>query len=182
MTSDAKVSTVSTLLFTTPLFTFFVQNSSPQYIPAHHEESRLGLAIPSILAPFLGMGKEGGPQNQQNIRCPAAPSRGRGLLNIPANPEAVFASIKIAVLQRYNCENGVMAADYPTTSLPNAAVCLSRMLVLNKNTPATAQSRVHRRREGKGPISSSGSLPCIYNPTNRERRWRPPRLTPPRIV
>ena len=47
------------------------------------------------------MGREGGRHDQLNTRSRAAPSRGRGVLNILDNPEAVFPVIKPALLLKY---------------------------------------------------------------------------------
>ena len=51
------------------------------------------------------MGEEGGRRNQQKTRSRAAPSRGRGVLSIRDNPEAVLTAIKPALPPKNNFES-----------------------------------------------------------------------------
>ena len=55
---------------------------------------RHGLAIQGVSAPARGMGREGWGHNQQNSTSHVAPSRGRRVLSIAGNLEAVLTAIE----------------------------------------------------------------------------------------
>ena len=69
------------------------------------------------------MGRKGDWQNQQNTGSRATLSRGRGVLSISDNPEAVLTAIKPALLLKKNLI-AILAADWTIKSTSDAACSL----------------------------------------------------------
>ena len=62
------------------------------------------LAAQSISAPPCHIDRKGGWHKQQNTGSRATPSRGRGVLSLRDNPEAILTAIKPALPLNYNFE------------------------------------------------------------------------------
>ena len=117
----------------------------------------MGHATQNVASSSCDKGTEGGRHSQQTIMYRAAPSRGRGVLIIPDNPEAVLTAIKPALMLKCNFENRFR----PLIDLSNpyqTPLGLSRGFMLNRNIPATKRSRFRRA----GGSKSKGSHPQLF--------------------
>ena len=92
-----------------------------------------GLATERVSAPPRGVSREGWGHNQQSTRSHVKPSRGRRVLSVDDNPDAVLTAIEPAVRLDHIFLITIRAADW---------------FVLNRNTPTIGAWRFRRTRGG----------------------------------